>query len=228
MAVKGAYRTPGGALTHARARRVQLVLLGYFAYCITSAVVLWALLDGALATPVWLVLSVGPVVAYASRRSLADLVRPIVAEHSGRDDVVRELGPLADRSYIIGHDVDLGRGTVDHLVVGPSGVYAIERTARHGRFALKGAKLTCSGLPAQRLVERASNAAAIVSRRLALAGVDEFVTPVLALTRAERTFGTIALRNVSVVHADDLAAWINRRPVALETLGVERARDALI
>jgi hypothetical protein len=216
------------SLTRVRARRVQAVILGYFAYCITSAVVAWAMFDDALATPLWVVSSIGPVVAYGSRRSLTDLVRPLLARSSGREELARELGPLEHRSYTVRHDVDLGLGVIDHLVVGPSGIYAIERCAMPGRFALKGGRLTCSGLPAQRLADRASDAADVVSRRLALAGIDAPVTPVVALTHSERTVGTIALRRVTVVRADDLAAWINRRPVRLETLALDRAADALI
>jgi hypothetical protein len=226
MAVKGVYGAPGGTLIRAQARRVQLVLLGYFAYCITTAVVVWTVVRGAFATPVWIVLAVGPVLAYASRRSLNELLEPVISV--GRDDIVSYLGPLEHAGYTVVHDVDLGRMRVDHLVIGPSGVYAIERSARTGRFTLKGAKLTCSGLSAQRLVTRATDAADVVARRLAMAGVDAPITPVLALTRSEHTVGTIALRRVSVVRADDRAAWINRRPVKLETLALDRVRSALV
>jgi hypothetical protein len=222
MAVKGVYGTPGGTLMRAQARRVQLVLLGYFAYCITCAVLLWTLFDGALATPAWIVLTAGPVLAYSTRRSIADLLAPVLS--AGRDDLVRELGPLEHRGYTVLHDLVVGATTVDHVAVGPSGVYAIERSARSGRFALKGAKLTCSGLSAQRLVARATQAADRVTRRLELAGIDAPVTPVVALTRSESTHGTIALRRVSVVRAIDLAPWIDRRPVKLETLALDRIR----
>jgi hypothetical protein len=226
MPARGVHPALGGTLTPARARRVQAMLLGYFAYCIGSAVVLWTMFDGALATPAWIVLCSAPVVVLASRRSVVDLVRPLVAG-SGRDDLARELGPLEYRSYVVRHDIDLGRGVLDHLVVGPSGVYAIERSAWPGRFELKGTKLTHSGLSARRVVDRACRAAELVSRRLALAGIDAPVTAVVALTRSEQTAGTISLRRVSVLRADDLAAWIHRRPVLLETLDLDRVRAAL-
>ena len=217
-----------GSFTRARARKVQAVLLAYFAYCLVSAVVVWAAVGGGLATPLWVVLTVAPVAVFGARHSIGGFLHPLLAEYSGRDDLVRELGPLAHRSYLIGHDVDLGRGTAGHLVAGPSGVYAIERSAWPGRFAIKGAKLTRSGMSATRLVDRASAAADLVSRRLGMAGIDAPVVPVLALTRSQHTVGTIALRHVNVVRADDLAAWIARRPVRLETLTLDRIRDALL
>jgi hypothetical protein len=226
MPRKSIYGTPG-VLTHARARRVQAVLLAYFAYCIVSAVFIWILVSGPLATVIWLLATVGPVVAYGWRRSIGDLLRPVVAEYSGRDALASELGPLAHRGYTVRHDVDLGRGSVDVLVVGPSGIYAIECSAWPGRFAIKNGRLTRSGVSAERLLARTVAAAELVSRRLAASGVDAAVTPVLALTRSTGTEGMISLRGAHVVRAPDLALWIHRRPVKLETLTIDRARDAL-
>jgi hypothetical protein len=226
MPKKSLYGTPG-VLMHARARRVQAVLLGYFAYCIVAAVVLWTMFDGSLATPVWLLLSVGPVVLYGWRRSLADLIRPAVSALSGRDALARDLGPLATRGYTALHDMDVGRVVVDVIVVGPSGIYAIECSAWPGRFALRGTKLTRSGLPAQRLVQRTSEAADLVARRLALQGLEATVTPVLALTNSQLREGSISLRRVNVLRAGDVASWINRRPVKLETGTIDRAARAL-
>lgn len=213
-------------LTRARARKVQAVLIAYFLYCIVAAMVVWTMFDGAFAVPLWLAVSVGPVVLYGWRRSIGDLVRPAMS--AGRDELVRMLGPLATVGYTVVRDVDLGRGSVDVLAIGPSGVYAIECSSWPGTFGLKGAKLTRSGLSAERLVERAAAAAALVDRRLQLQGIDASATAVLALTRAQLQDGSIALRRVHVLQADGLAMWIHRRPVKLETLGIDRAVQALV
>lgn len=213
-------------LTRARARTVQAVIVGYFLYCIVAAMVIWTMFDGALAVPLWLLVSVGPVVLYGWRRSIADLLRPAMT--AGRDELVRQLGPLATVGYTVARDVDLGRGTVDVLVVGPSGIYAVECSAWPGSFALRNAKLTRSGVSAQRLVDRTTAAADLAERRLALQGVDADVTAVLALTRSRLRDGSISLRRVHVMQSDAIASWIHRRPVRLETSGIERAAHALV
>lgn len=212
-------------LTRAAARKVQAVLIGYFLYCTVAAMVIWTMFDGAFAVPLWLAVGTGPVALYAWRRSLADLLRPAMT--AGRDELVRMLGPLESVGYAILRDVDLGRGSVDVLVIGPSGIYAIECTAWPGTFGLKDAKLTRSGMSAGRLVGRTATAADLVARRLQLQGIDAPVTPVLALTRSRLRDGSISLRRVHVLRADALATWIHRRPVKFETLGIERALHAL-
>jgi hypothetical protein len=214
-------------LTRGHARKVQAVLIGYFLYSIAAAMVIWTMFDGTLAVPIWLLVSVGPVVAYGWRHSLADLIRPALSGASARDDLVRELGPLTMRGYTVMHDVDLGRGVADTLVVGPSGIYAIACSAWPGRFALKGTKLTRSGLSAERLVKRTSEIADLVERRLALQGLDGTATPVIVLTGAQLREGAITLRRVTVLRADAVAAWIHRRAVKLETSAVDRAVHAL-
>jgi hypothetical protein len=47
--------------------------------------------------------------------------------------VQRRLRALERRGWVIVHDVDRSRGNVDHLAIGPRGVFAIEtKTARRG------------------------------------------------------------------------------------------------
>jgi len=53
------------------------------------------------------------------------------------------------------------------------------------------------------------------------------VTAVLVLTRSKLVHGPISLPRAQVVEVSDLAAWIVRRPVKLETSSAEHAHDAL-
>jgi hypothetical protein len=55
--------------------------------------------------------------------------------------VQRRLRGLARRGWVIAHDVDRFRGNVDHLAIGPRGVFAIEtKTTRRGAGELAQAR----------------------------------------------------------------------------------------
>jgi hypothetical protein len=63
-----------------------------------------------------------------------------IGRHSERA-VQRRLRRLRRRGWIVVHDVDRGRGNVDHLAIGPRGVFAIEtKTTRRGATELAQAR----------------------------------------------------------------------------------------
>ncbi|HEX6207640.1 MAG TPA: nuclease-related domain-containing protein [Actinomycetota bacterium] len=47
--------------------------------------------------------------------------------------------------YRVIHDLDIGGGNVDHLVIGPTGVFAIETKDWQGRFYAKRGRLHANG-----------------------------------------------------------------------------------
>lgn len=52
----------------------------------------------------------------------------------GEEVVGRVLEELAASGWHVIHDVDLGRGNIDHIVVGPGGLFTIETKSRRGRI----------------------------------------------------------------------------------------------
>src|SRR5687768_1146565 len=69
---------------------------------------------------------------------------PVVAGFAGERHVAQELSKLDDRFRVV-HDVDIGRGNVDHVVIGPAGVFAIETKNRRGRVKSVGETLVVNG-----------------------------------------------------------------------------------
>jgi hypothetical protein len=72
---------------------------------------------------------------------LADLsVEPIFNKWDqgavGEEKVGAILEGLAPDGWLAIHDVSLGRGNVDHVVVGPGGVFAIETKSHRGRISV--------------------------------------------------------------------------------------------
>ena len=55
----------------------------------------------------------------------------------GEESVGAILDGLAGESWLPIHDVSLGHGNVDHIVVGPGGIFTIETKANRGRISVE-------------------------------------------------------------------------------------------
>jgi hypothetical protein len=146
----------------------------------------------------------------------------------GEEAVARILDRLEPRGFHTIHDLDVGRGNVDHVVVGPTGVFAIETKARRGRFYLrKGGRLMVSGHDGGAITRQAIGEAREIRRRLTDAGTPVWVESVVALTATTLPKGPINLSNVSVIEIADLEAFITDRPPRLSPVTVARAVGAI-
>lgn len=112
----------------ARARRQSLALLGAACAVPLGYVALGSpTLNGAAAA---IVVSLTLLMVSASRLRQAQRWR--VGRRSERR-VARRLTRLQRRGWTIAHDLDRGRGNVDHVAIGPRAVFAIEtKTTRRG------------------------------------------------------------------------------------------------
>jgi hypothetical protein len=54
----------------------------------------------------------------------------------GEETVGKILEGLREQGWCVIHDVSFGRGNIDHIVVGPGGVFTIETKSRGGRLSL--------------------------------------------------------------------------------------------
>jgi hypothetical protein len=50
----------------------------------------------------------------------------------GEEQVGELLGQLADRGWMVIHDASFGRGNVDHILIGPPGLFTIETKSHQG------------------------------------------------------------------------------------------------
>ena len=159
--------------------------------------------------------------------SLFDPVRSWL--RTSEKPVGRVLDHLKANGYEVLHDLDMRHGHVEHVVVGPSGVYAIQTRAWPGRLHLgaKG-KLTWNGFSMERVKTQALEEANYVRRQLAASGVDQFVTAIIALTSGHLPNGVIDLRTLLVVEADTLPSVIKRRRFRLDTPKVLAIADELL
>jgi hypothetical protein len=97
-------------------------------------------------------------------------------------EVLTQLGP----EYCVLHDLDTGAGNVDHVIVGPSGVYTIETKSHGGTVSSRGGQLLINGRrPAKDFLAQAyAEAMAIRSYLSTALGESHDVKPLLVFTEA--------------------------------------------
>ena len=153
----------------------------------------------------------------------------VIQGAEGEETVARILEPLGARGYRIIHDLDTGRGNVDHVVVGPTGVSVIETKAWSRRVYLApGPTLKCGGIDQRSTLKQVYAEVFEIRRRLERVGMSGWVDGYVALSRTSLAKGPIDIRGISIVEAQDLPNMImsGRRP--LSDAEVARATAAIL
>ena len=128
----------------------------------------------------------------------------------GEEAVGECLAPLQDAGWCVLHDVVLGpRGNIDHVALGPAGLFTIETKSHGGR------------IPAAR-IERRMLAQAYAQAKLLERVTGVGAEPLLVFSRAYLQPGTSRQRGVTVLPARMLAGYLARRPAKL---GADRVED---
>jgi hypothetical protein len=142
-------------------------------------------------------------------------VLPLVERHdrgaTGEEQVGGLLDELAGEDWQVIHDASLGRGNVDHILIGPAGVFTVETKSHPGPIKVgrvHGA--TLSQAQAQRkAIER-------------IVGVP--VEPLIVFSRAWVDKPLARRKGVRVTPARMLSGYLERRPATLTREQVEQAR----
>jgi nuclease-like protein len=145
-------------------------------------------------------------------------VLPLVERHdrgaTGEEQVGGLLAGLADQGWHAIHDVSLGRGNVDHILIGPGGVFTVETKSHPGPIQVGRIHGSVLGqAQAQRkAIERVTEA---------------HVEPLLVFSRAwvDRPLGR--RKGVRVVPARMLLGYLDRQPERLAPEAIEQTRRRL-
>ena len=132
--------------------------------------------------------------------------------HVGERIVERALGPLEEDGYrILGPRRWGGRGDIDQIVVGPTGVFAIEVKAWRGRVAWRGDRLIVAGIDRTETARKSVIHAMQVKKRIPRElGVD-WVEAVTVFAKRYPRVGCRHKKRYWAVPADDLAGFIRSR-----------------
>lgn len=161
------------------------------------------------------------VTAYLWRRGVRR-VESYFKGARGEERVAALLDTLPD-SWHVFHDFAAGGHHVDHVLVGATGIYAVETKNWRGRVTLDKNEILLDGnLPDRSPLTQTVRQADAVKAALKEAAPDCEVTPVLCL--ASDTFADrlhVAGRT-TVLNAEELVLWILGRQNALASNEVER------
>ena len=146
----------------------------------------------------------------------------------GEERVASLLNGLQSEGFTVIHDLEIGRGNADHVLVGPTGVFVIETKDWGGRFYRRRGRLMFNQRAADDVVGQVTVAALAVRSRLESVGMDVWVRAVVASTRASVSGSPLNLGHVTAVEADDLLAFVREREGTMASGAVEKAVDAIM
>lgn len=128
----------------------------------------------------------------------------------GEEAVADALAGLPS-SYWVLHGVSTGHGDVDHVVIGPTGVFALETKAWEGSFYRRRGQLYCNGKPAEHVLRQARGAAGQVRQILLEAGIEEHVEAVVVASRASVSRSPLRFRQAYVVSIKGVVDFVTGR-----------------
>jgi len=131
-------------------------------------------------------------------------------------------------SYWVLHSVSTGHGDVDHVVIGPTGVFALETKAWEGAFYRSRGRLFCNGKPAEHVLRQARGAAAQVHQLLLDADIDLWVEAVVVAARASVSRSPMRFRKAYLVSIEDVMDLVTRRRRSLSSSAVLRVVGSLV
>lgn len=145
-------------------------------------------------------------------------VMPLVDRHdrgaAGEEWVGALLDGLEARGWHAIHDVSLGNGNVDHIAIGPGGVFTVETKSHAGpvRVGRVHGAVLGQAQAQRRAIERATGA---------------HVEPLLVYSRAWVDRPLSRRKGVRVMPARMLPGYLDRQPQRLEEEEVAQARERL-
>lgn len=149
---------------------------------------------------------------------ISRFVLPQVDRHDrgakGEEQVGALLEGLGERGWHVVHDASMGRGNVDHILIGPGGVFTVETKSNPGPVRV--ARLHGSVL-----------GQAQAQRKAIEAIVEEHVEPLVVFSRAWVDRPLSRRKGVRVVPARMLLSYVDRQPERLTEEEVERAQGRL-
>jgi hypothetical protein len=155
----------------------------------------------------------------ASMFVISRYVLPLVERRdrgaAGEEQVGGLLDQMSDRGWRVIHDASLGRGNVDHILIGPPGVFTIETKSHPGpvRVArLHGATLS-QAQAQRRAIERVTRVA---------------VEPLIVFSRAWVDRPLARRKGVRVVPARMLLGYLAKLPARLSHEQIERAHGLVV
>jgi hypothetical protein len=172
--------------------------------------------------------AVGVVGLWLVTRLPADVLTPgraAAAERRTAGDLVE----LEAGGYVLLHDraIPGTRGNVDHLAIGPAGVYVVESKNLRGKLTIAAEKLFVGERTRTGVIDETYRAAIAVQVCLAdrLNEARATVHPILCVNRTTQLLLDNEVQGVRVVSGPQLARFLRRQPEVLDAATVQSIAD---
>jgi hypothetical protein len=142
---------------------------------------------------------------------------------AGERRTARLLGPLEQLGWVVLHDLAVpgSRANIDHLAIGPGGIFVVDSKQYRGRLQLDGSgRLWHGRYPLAATLQAVSFEADQAARVLPDPGV--VVVPIVAVHGAQVPWGKVVMNGVPIVPARRLPSMLRQLPAVL---GSERVVD---
>lgn len=151
---------------------------------------------------------------------------------AGEQATARALRPLLKQGWILYNDVETEYGNIDHILVGPAGVFILESKRLAGQVKVEDGKLIVrwhedpeDGYENGSIPPRARGAAYTVSSALKSAGIKVWVQAIVVLW-ADFDQRSLEADKVAWVRGQELATDLAARPVKYSGNALERLTSA--
>lgn len=218
-----------------KARRRRPYLLAFAAALAVLALVLVnlnALIDVPATLALYATLGGWLSVALAVSAAVAAFATPshITAWAKGAEGerrTARDLEPLASEGFRILHDRRIPgarSANIDHVVIGPPGVYVVETKSAGGRLRVRDGVINVQGRRKPDWVDEVRREAIAVQSVLEteLAAIGVYVTPIICVHRAELPLLSASVDGIPIVSGRDLVRRLRKQKKVLDAETVSR------
>ncbi|MFC5175631.1 nuclease-related domain-containing protein [Nocardioides taihuensis] len=150
----------------------------------------------------------------------------------GEQATARALRELENEGWIVLHDLPMGRGNVDHIVIVPAGVYLLDSKRLGGVVSVDDQGVTVRRLDDPALTYRQAGDAHLLrlarqthQQILSASRIRTWVTPVMVIWADFPQ--DVAEGRCTYVHGDQLVSWLRSRPAAIAPTRVRQVADAV-
>jgi len=150
----------------------------------------------------------------------------------GEQATAKALGDLEHEGWTVLHDLPAGRGNVDHIVIGPGGVFLLDSKRLSGSVLVRDGVVTVSRPDDPDLTYQHTGAVHLLhlarqthDRILAATRINTWVAPVMVLW-ADFPQGEAEDR-CAYVHGDRIAEWLRSKPQTIAPQRVRQVADAV-
>jgi hypothetical protein len=150
----------------------------------------------------------------------------------GEQATAKVLRGLEREGWIVLHDLRAGRGNVDHIAVGPGGVYLLDSKRLGGSVSVDDKGVTVRRIDDPDLTYQHPGSGHLLSlarqthhRVLASSRINTWVTPVMVLWAEFPQ--RVAEDRCFYVHGEELVAWLGSRPQTIAANRVQQVAEAV-